>query len=646
MLGLGLVLTYRASGVVNFAHGAVGMFVAYQYYGLRNYDALAGERGGELILPVLGLPERVHIVDRPTVFTALCIALISAAIMGALIYLLIFRPLRHAPPLARVVASLGLFLYLTTVAQLRMGPAGGASMTLASLLPRGSVQLGDAVVPIDRFVLAGIALGLALALASVFRFTRFGLATRGAAESEKGALLLGFAPDRLACVNWVIATVLAGLSVILITGVETTLDPTTTSLRVVPALAAALLGRLDSFLVTTVAGLAIGMAQAGIYDAEAGHAWVPGWIAPGALREALPVLLILVAITVRGQRLPTRSTLVDQRLPASPSPRHPLLAALVIGTAAVIGLLTLDSQWRLAIVVSVIASVIALSSVVVTGYVGQISLAQLAFAGFAGFMTAKLAADGGIPFPWSPLLAVVLTVAVGILTGLPAVRVRGMTLAIATIGAAIAIEELVFKSPSIGGIGGRQLPRPSLFGIDLGFSAPGAENFRAEFGISAVIVAALCTVAVANLRRSPSGLRWLAVRANERAAAAAGIDVARAKLSAFAVASALAGIGGVLLAYQLPTLSPQSFMVVGALAALALTYLGGVASISGALIAGVLASGGILTRLNGGTTGSSSNYQFAVSGIMLIVVAILYPDGLSGAARALAQRARQRWATR
>ncbi|HUO48842.1 MAG TPA: hypothetical protein VMU09_08420, partial [Acidimicrobiales bacterium] len=153
------------------------------------------------------------------------------------------------------------------------------------------------------------------------------------------------------------------------------------------------------------------------------------------------------------------------------------------------------------------------------------------------------------------------------------------------------------------------------------------------FGVVALAALALSAVGVANLRRSPTGLRWLAVRSNERAAAASGIAVSSTKLSAFAISSALAGLGGALLAYELPALSPEAFLVVGALALLALCYLGGIATISGALIAGVLASGGILTRLQGGAIGTASSSQFAVSGIILILVVIFYPDGLSVAAR-------------
>lgn len=189
----------------------------------------------------------------------------------------------------------------------------------------------------------------------------------------------------------------------------------------------------------------------------------------------------------------------------------------------------------------------------------------------------------------------------------------------------------MFQSEALGGLEGRRIPRPRLFGVDLGFSATGSDNFRPAFGIAVLVVLIFAFAMVANLRRSATGLRWLAVRANERAAAAAGVHVAAAKLAAFAVSSVIAGVGGVLLGYQSEALSADSFTVFAALALLALTYLGGVASLRGAAIAGILASGGVLTHLSGGTSGRSSDTQFAISGLSLIVMAIVYPDGISGA---------------
>lgn len=634
------MLAFRVSGVVNLAHGALGMYVAYVYFELRDFDVHpGGDPGGDLVLPVLGLPARVHIVDRPTVFTALVCSAVVAAAIGALVYAVVVRPLRTAPPLARVVASLGLFLYLTAVAQLRFVGStgqGAAALRPEFPLPDGAIHLGDAVIPTSNFVVAGVAVAATALLFAVSRFTRFGLATRAAADSEKGALLTGISPDRLGIANWILATELAGFAVILVATDTHSIDPTTTSLAIVPALGAALIGGLVSFRATAAAGLAIGMSQSLLTTFQTHHEWLPHWLSRGALSGAVPVVVILAAISWRGSSLPTRAMIIERRLPAAPAPRHPVAACAVVAALGVVGLITLDAQWRLAIIVSTIATVIALSSVVLTGFVGQISLAQNAFAGLAAFTTAKLATTYDVPFPLAPLAGIAVAVAIGLLAGLPAVRVRGLTLAVATIGAAVAIEKLVFNSPSLLGI--TDVPRPSLFGIDLGLRAVGDDNFRAEFGIFALVLVGACALLVANLRTSGTGMRWLAVRSNERAAAAAGINVASAKLSAFAVSALLSGVGGVLLAYELSSLSTDNFSVIAALASVALVYLGGIATLGGALVAGVLAAGGVVTKLNGGTAGGASQYQFAFSGTLLIAVAILYPDGVTGALRRLGAR--------
>jgi ABC-type branched-subunit amino acid transport system permease subunit len=231
-----------------------------------------------------------------------------------------------------------------------------------------------------------------------------------------------------------------------------------------------------------------------------------------------------------------------------------------------------------------------------------------------------------------------MAVVIGVVVGLPAVRVRGMNLAIATLAAATAIEELLLKwSWFTGGDVGITVEAPTLFGLDLGISAPGAANNRAAFGIVCIVTLAIVALVVVNLRSSPTGLHWLGVRANERAAASVGTDTTRTKLMAFAVSSFIAGIGGALYAYGHPNLSAGSFTIFASLALIALVYLGGIASVAGALIAGVLAEGGIASA---GQTGSQT--QFAISGLALIVVAIVYPNGISGALYALRDRVLRR----
>jgi ABC-type branched-subunit amino acid transport system permease subunit len=621
-LAIGITLTYRVSGVINFAYAATGMYVAYAYFEFR--------ATGDLVLPVIGLPDRLHLLRAdppPTVASSMLVALLLAAAMGLAFYWLIFRPLRAAPDLAKVVASLGLFLYLLALASTQFGNQGASTGRVQNVLPTETVDLLGATLPRDRLLLALLVAVVTAVLWAVFRFTRFGLATRASAESEKGALLVGISPDLLGSGNWVLASVLAGAAVILFAPIAG-LNPTTTSLLIVPALAAALLGGFQSFGITLAAGLGLGMLQSEILKLQSDISWLPDV----GLQQGLPFIVILLVLALRGKSLPTRGTLITGRFPRSPVPRHPAVTATVVAAAAIVGLLVLDSDLRFGIINTTIAALIALSVVVLTGYVGQISLAPFAFAGIAAFATAKLAGDLHVPFPIAPLLAALIATGVGILVGLPAVRVRGMNLAIATLAAAVAVEELLFKwSWFTGGLSGTGVPTPEIFGFDLGITDTGDAFPRPAFGIVCVVVTALAAVAVAHLRQSPTGRRWLAVRANEQAAAAAGVDVTKAKLSAFAFSSFLAGLGGTLLAYATPNaLSVDSFGVFESLAILSLTYIGGIASVAGAFVAGVISQGGLLTAVTSRSGGDPSELQFALNGLVLIVVAVLFPDGVTG----------------
>lgn len=626
-LALGLVLTHRSSGVVNFAHAAMGMYVAFAFFEFRET--------GDWVIPIIGLPDRVHLLARPTLASALAFALIVAVVLGLVVYLLVFRPLRQAPALARVVASLGLLLYIQEIVRLRFPVSGASVVTHRPVLGEDPVRLFGTSVTQNRLLLTGLVIAVAVVLGAVFRLTRFGLATRAAAGNEKGALLLGISPDRLASVCWAVASVLAGMAVILIEPIAG-LSATTTTLLVIPALAAALLGGLESFAVTTAAGLAIGMVQSLIlgWSVRPDTNWIPSWIPTTGLQQMVPVVIIIGVLIWRGDALPDRAAIAGRRLPPSPEPRHVTAWTVVLVGLVSVGLTTLGSGYRQALIVSMVFALLTLSVVVLTGFSGQISLAQLAFAGVAGFASIRLT-EHHVPFPIALVLAALLATVIGVIVGYPATRVRGMSLAIATLAMAVAIEGLVLASPPLShGSAGSSAPRPYLFGIDLGIGATGTANFRPAFGFVCLAVLTLASLGVINLRRNRTGLRWLAVRANERAAAAAGIDVTRAKLGAFAFSSFLAGLCGVLMAFSVTTLSPTSFLVIGSLVAVALTYLAGVSSTGGALLAGALAQAGIYTAFMNRLTGGNANtYVFAVSGLALIVTAITAPEGITGLAR-------------
>src|SRR5206468_269546 len=197
------------------------------------------------------------------------------------------------------------------------------------ILPQDLVRLSDTVViPVDRFLLAGLVIMVAAALWALYRWTRFGLATRASSENEVAALLSGTSPNLISMVSTLITALIAGGIGILAASV-TQLDSTTLPLQIVPALAAALLARFTSFGIACAAGLGIGILNSLINYASA-QPWFPtagGSAIPGT-QELVAFAIIIVALFLRGRRLPTRGDLVEQRLPAAPRPQRLLTTAL------------------------------------------------------------------------------------------------------------------------------------------------------------------------------------------------------------------------------------------------------------------------------------------------------------------------------
>ncbi|HKA85935.1 MAG TPA: branched-chain amino acid ABC transporter permease/ATP-binding protein [Acidimicrobiales bacterium] len=618
-LALALVITYRASGVVNFATGAIALYVAYTYAGLRR---------GELLVPVPGLPKTIDVGGEMGFGPAVAISLIVGAALGGLLYLLVFRPLRDAPPLAKAVASLGVLVVLQGALAIRQGTN---PVSVAAIFPAERWELGSVTLLADRFFLAVTVVGLAVALAAGFRFTRFGLVTRAAAESQTGAFVSGVSPDRVALVNWMLSAVIAGLAGILIAPVSP-LTPVTYTLFVVPALAAAVVGRFQHLIPIVVAAIAIGMLQSEALSLAAQHSWLPQ---TGSF-ELVPLVVILVALVAVGGGMPVRGGLVRQRLGHAPRPRSLLLPAAV-GTAVGVAALVLTSgSWRAAVIGTFIAAVIGLSLVVVTGYAGQVSLAQLALAGAAAFTLSGLTEGWGVPFPFAPLLAALVATGVGVVVGLPALRLRGLTLGVVTLALAYAIEAVWFRNADIVSSSGARVTPPSMLGIDLGIGA-GKDFPRIGFGLLCLFTLVVVAVGVAALRRSALGSAMLAVRANERSAAAVGVNVVRVKVLAFALASFIAGLGGSLLAYRRGVVTFDSFTAIGGLALLSTAYLAGVTSVWGGINAGILASTGIVFIALDRWVDLGAWFQ-VITGVLLIATLIAHPEGIASGGHRLADR--------
>ena len=372
-IAIGIVLSYRGSGIINLSTGAIAMLAGYCYWSLRTgtppWSAPPGF--GEVHQPVSVHRARA---DRDRGLPAGGRLLIEYGI---------FRPLRTATPLAKLAASLGLLLVAQAFVSLAFGIG---TKPQPPVLPSGFVTIFGSNVPIDRFILPGIILASTLVLSIAYRYTRYGLATRAASENEVGAMLIGLSPNRLALSSTLFATFFAGgLGVLAASIVQ--LDPQALPLQVIPALTAALFARFTSFWIACLVGLGIGCLESILYYLQI-QSWFPtdnGVALPG-VQPLLVFLLMVVAMFVRGTSLPSRGELIEQRLPLAPRAKRLWQPALIGTTAAVVALIVFPYDFRQALITSLLATIMCLSVVVITGFVGQISIVQLALAGISGFI--------------------------------------------------------------------------------------------------------------------------------------------------------------------------------------------------------------------------------------------------------------------
>jgi branched-chain amino acid transport system permease protein len=608
-IALGVVLTYRGSGIINLATGGVAMFAGYAFWALTT--------------------DLLHLSTVP----ALLISLVIVLALGAAIELVAFRPLRTAPPLAKLVSSLGVLLVLQASMLLAFGTTAQPE---PSVLPQNTVKLLGAVIPIDRFILTGIVIVLAAALAALYRFTLFGLATRAASENEVFAMLSGLSPNRLSMINTLLASAIAGGIGILAASI-TQLDTETLPLQIVPALAAALLAGFTSFGIACAAGIGLGIIGS-LLQYVTSLSWFPtaGGVALPGVYELVVFVLIVLFMYLRGASLPSRGELVEQRLPEAPRPRRLAVTAPVVAVVCAVALVVLPFDFREALVNTMIGTLIALSLVVITGFVGQISVVQLTLAGVSGFTISHLAVNAGIAFPIAPLLGAGVALVLGLITAASALRVRGVSLAVVTLAAVVAITNFGFVNTTWGGgQTGSPVPEPRLLGLDLGPRA----GFRGLDGnlpspvfgwVVLAVTVALC-VLVGLLRRGSLGQRMLAVRSNERAAAAVAIDPRVVKFIAFGISSVIAGLAGALYAYNFSSVSADRFDPFTALSLIAFAYAGGITLISGAVFAGLISTQALFPYALDKWLGINGNWFLLFGGAILIVTLIQNPEGVAGA---------------
>jgi ABC-type branched-subunit amino acid transport system ATPase component/branched-subunit amino acid ABC-type transport system permease component len=599
---LGIVVISRGSGVLNLATGAVGMVAAYLFNYLRLDEHWP-----------LGI--------------ALVATLLTCAVIGMLIHRVV--TLRHSTALARVVVCLASLLVLQgliDVLPFRL-------FFIPLVIPTTPIRLGNIGIGSDRLVLIGISVVITIGLWALLRFSRFGLAVTGSAENPMALSTLGWSPVRVASVTWAIGSMLAGLAGVLISplfGVSTGLA----TLLLLPALASAVIGNLTSLSLTLAGAVLIGVLQAEVQR----YADFNG------LADAIPFGVVVVVAIVRGHRVPSRA-FSSVRLPrvtlGRPSTVLGLLGALALCACFI--WLPFSPSWNFAISMTVSVAVVLESVVVLTGFAGQISFVQWSLAGVGGLVFSQTFVAG-----WPAEVAIPLSVLCGALcgavVGLAAVRVRGMDLAIVTLALNVAIVAMVFGTAAlVGGMNGLILPKLTLFGVSLdGEFSPG------RFGAFVVLVATAAAFSVLNLRRGRSGRRLMSVRANERAAAMLGIAVTEAKLWAFTYGGALAALGGVLIVlhYRVPQFG--TFDAATSIQVLAFTVIGGIGFVLGPLFGASLigaaspSTTGVGLQILSIAGPGAGKYLTLLTGLIVLAVTVIDPDGVFGLLDRVASRLRAR----
>jgi ABC-type branched-subunit amino acid transport system ATPase component/branched-subunit amino acid ABC-type transport system permease component len=596
LTAIGVVTIYRGSGVLNFAHGAIGMAGTYVFWEV--YQDGAATHG-------------LHPLQRWPVGLAIAAGIAAGAVIGLLVYVLVMYPLRNSSELARVIATLGVLLIIQNIALLMY-----SSETLVSprFLGRGGFRVFGAPLRYDSAVVLAVVVALAIGLTLLFRFTRLGLAATALQVQPVAASTLGISPHPAGIITWTLGGSLAAAAGILVVP-AIGLSPTQLTLLINYALAASLVGRFRNYAVTVLAALGMGIAESvmTLYN-------VADWI-----RLTTPFVVITVALVAGGTAVPGRG-FAESRLPRVGTGRlRPVPIAIGMG-AAIFAALGLTNGWSISVANAAIAALVSLSIVIVTGYAGQISLATYAFMGIGALVGAHAVGSWGLGYPMTIVLGTVGGGVAGLLMGLPAIRVRGIDLTVATLVFSIVIANTVFVSSTFignNGFDGIVVPTPKLFGLDVD---PGLHPAR--FTILCIVVLLLVGIGTANLRRSVAGRRLLAVRANERGAAALGISVGGAKVAAFALGGAVAGLAGALSVFRSRTMTFNNFDVFKSIFALAFTIVSGVGYVAGALNAGLISAGGPISYIFRNLSAKIDLILAIGSGLLVVQMMLQNPDGM------------------
>lgn len=549
----GLVVTYQTSGIFNFAHGAIGMVVAYSYWDLRVR----------------------HHLPAPV---ALVIALvIIAPLLGAVIERVLMRHLASASVITRIVVTVGLLVGLLGVAQVLWPGTINPPPSLPRFFGDNIVRIGSVNLPWHQVIILICAVLVAIGLRVILKTSRLGVAMRAVVDDPDLTGLNGCNPAVTSMSSWMLGSFLAGLAGILIAPTLGNLDQGTLTLLVINAYAAAMVGRLKSLPMTFVGAVILGLGGAYL-DLGASHlSNIPTWYSD--VQGSLPVILLFVVLIVLPQER-IRMSSGTERLGKIPRPSlaQGLLAGavLLVGVSA-FGVIFSGADLR-NLGVAVALAIVMLSYVPLTGYAGQISLAQLTFAGLGAFIAVEVVGPNGSLL--GILVAFVSAAVIGALVALPALRLRGLHLALATMAFALVTENVVFAQDQAFSSDARRFGRPGFIAGDHAYL----------FFMTAVFV--LLGFGVLLLRRSRFGRRLQALKDSPAACATIGMDLTATKLGVFAFSAGIAGIGGYLFGCWRQLAGMSNFSLINGalpgLAVLLLAVVGGVAVIAGAFVGAVI----------------------------------------------------------
>jgi branched-subunit amino acid ABC-type transport system permease component len=575
LAGMGLVLTYKTSGIFNFAHGAVAAASAFGFYEL-------------------------HVVHGWPWPAALVIAVGGLGLIFGVVLEQLARRLAGARPTMTIVATVGLLLFLQGFLTWRFG---AETRPFPAFLPTTRIRLAGVGVEYGQIITVVIVAAVAAGLYAFLRRSRLGVAMRGQLDDPALLALAGTSPRRVRRAAWIIGATLAGLTGVLIAP-SLGLDAVLLTLLVVQAFGAAAVGAFASLPVTYAGGLVVGVASALATRAVAHTPRLSG------LPPSMPFLVLFVVLVLMPRRRLAATGAAARRPTPERPPLPPALSRLGLAAGG-IALLAVPSVVgaRLPVYINGLTFVlIFLSLGLLVHLSGQISLCQAAFAAVGATTFSHLTHGLGLPWPVALVLAGLAVVPLGAFVAVPAIRLAGIYLALATFGLGVLLERVVFSTGFMfGGRGFRVAPRPD-----------GLSSDRAYYYVVLAVVVVAAGLVVA-LTRSRLGSLLRALADSPVALATHGLSTNVTRVLVFCLSAFLAGVAGALFIAAPGQASGVGFGSFQSLLWLAVVTLAGTR-----LLASPFLAAGLLVVLPAYASGSfSPEYQSMAFGALAIAVAVL-----------------------